>query len=135
MKKPKEAIERLRASLTSANFRPDDAAAILAHLDSIPDDAHVCEWPKGLTRERLGELAYAVGVVCSAGSFMLMEATQDALLALAVIAPKPKTRFVNFWRNRDGALIEESVDWDFTAPEHQPNTWKKINKHPVEIDG
>lgn len=128
MKKPVEAIERLRASLTSANFRPDDAAAILAHLDSIPDDAHVCEWPKGLTRERLIELAADTGRVT-------YDDRNEALRALAAIAPERKKRFVNFWRNRDGALIEQGVDWDFTAPEHQPNTWKKINEHPVEIDG
>lgn len=123
MKKPKEAIERLRASLTSANFRPDDAAAILAHLDSIPDDAHVCEWPKELTRERLQHMAFRAS----------FGADVEILRALAAIAPERKKRMVNLWvLEHDGAKARPYC-WE-VGQEPTADGWRKV-AGPVEIDG
>ena len=42
MKKPVEELERLRRGETLYSY---EHRAILDYLDSIRDDAHVCEWP------------------------------------------------------------------------------------------
>lgn len=71
MKKPVEAIKRWRNG-KAGNL---DEAAIIAYLDSIP------EWPAGLTREWLEELA-------SNPPPFANNDRSDALRRLAAIAPK-----------------------------------------------
>lgn len=78
MKKPTEAIERMR------RVWGDDLKEVLAYLDSIP------EWPADLTRERLGELA---------DQSTTLAATCDALRRLAAIAPKREKRKVELWKH------------------------------------
>ena len=95
MKKPTEAIERIRGFATLgepwgggesyANLR-----AILAYLDSIP------EWPADLTRERLEELA-------SNPPPFANNDRSDALRRLAAIAPKRGKRKVELWYHESWA--------------------------------
>ena len=98
MKKPVELINKLRGGYLIPHTHVEVIRGIIDWADSIPDDAHVCAWPKGLTRERLMKLANAE-VGCTADR-------SDALYALAAIAPdpKPKKRMVKVrvWIGEDG---------------------------------
>ena len=77
MKKPTEAIERMR------RVWGDDLKEVIAYLDSIP------EWPADLTRERMEELAQVESPnECS-----------NALSRLAAIAPKRGKRKVELWNH------------------------------------
>lgn len=120
MNKPKKAIERIRKCWLAANECPD-RAAILAWADSIPDNAHICEWPKELTRERLEGLSLRA----------YHDDIKGALRALAAIAPVRKKRMVNLW--------QKGVDQTFADLEcdnaYVLAGWQKMNHNgPIEIE-
>lgn len=120
MKKPKVAIDVAR------NMGPYPIGgtmdAILAYLDSIPDDAHICVWPKEATKERLLDAANALGL-SDWGDL------EEALRALAAIAPEaPKKRMMNAWKHRDASPALFPLDWTGDA-----EGWRKIGG-PFEIE-
>ena len=81
MKKPMLEIEKLR-NLISFCYGGKE---ILAYLDSIPSNAHICTWPEGVTREFLdSDAADAI----SAG----IGWAAPRLRALAAIAPVEKKK-------------------------------------------
>ena len=127
MGKPKEVIERIRNELNQ-QVSPVNGltlysahAAIIAWADSLPDDAHVCAWPKELTRERLNSAADALEVSD-------WHDLSGAIRALAAIAPVRKKRMVNLWAHGSGAPI---VVNDGDSPVGQ--MWRKVGG-PFEIE-
>ena len=112
MKKPTEAIERMR------RVWGDDLKEVLAYLDSIP------EWPADLTRERLEELADE--------AYSGWSNRFDALSRLAAIAPKRGKRKVDLWWH-DGSRV--SV-WDEQSEAKRKawivGGWRKVGG--AEID-
>lgn len=118
MKKPVEAIERMRSSW---KWNCVDEREILAYLDSIPSDAIPVVWPKELTRERLFELSHRFGPDGQ---------TRDALRALAAIAPERKKRIVYLYE-RDDPLLGSVKVWSESSTCIDP--WKRV-AGPVEID-
>ena len=107
MKKPTEAIERMR------RVWGDDLKEVIAYLDSIP------EWPADLTRERMEELAQVESPnECS-----------NALSRLAAIAPKREKRKVELWEHDDGRLEA----WPLPVnPAWNRAGWRKVGE--AEID-
>ena len=128
MKKPREAIERMRAALDRGSiygeYAAGDVKSILAYLDSIPEGAHVCVWPKELTRERMLELARDDGMA-------RWPERSEALRALAHIAPEaPKKRMVEIWTHEDGTLSVHDLPIDPAR-----NAWGQRKRHgPFEIE-
>ena len=127
MKKPKEAIERMRDWMFHETNMAIDLRSVLAYLDSIPDDAIPVVWPKELDRdylESLVELADDVQVTL-------------ALHALAAIAPERKKRIVNVWKRNSGSTGFAEKLSDFlileTDCEGPGKGWRKV-AGPVEID-
>lgn len=116
MKKPVEAIERLRnwAVNDVAGVKHCDGRAILAYLDSIK------EWPADLTRERLEELAD--------GEAPLMKDRWDALRRLAELAPRGKRKVALWQKVTEECYIPKPLDW---APD-KPTGWKRVGE--AEID-
>lgn len=92
-----------------------DARAMLAYLDSIPEDAVPVVWPKELTREYL-EWCTGYGRV---------EARNKALRALAAIAPKREKRKVSLWR-RNGDLFALALD------ARPYNDWTRVGEGEIE---
>lgn len=104
--KPVAAIERMREWIDKYPASDmKNEREVLAYLASIPDDAVPVVWPKELTRERLERLADSVDarVIDTAK-------LNDALRALAAIAPERKKRVVNLWRDLNGHLHEREVN-------------------------
>ena len=125
MKKPKEAIERLRRNHADR----DDRVSILDYLDSLPDsfeivpEGHVCvKWPEGLTRERMRGLADCISGVTNNDGW-----ASDALRALAAIAPQRKKRMVNVWQT-PYALVVRNAPNDYAV-----DGWRKVGG-PFEVD-
>lgn len=125
MKKPVESIEKWR---DCDSFRIEDHEAILNYLDSIPEDAHVCKWPKWVTKELLVGFAQR-------SSWDFADLT-NTLRALAAIAPeKPKKRMVNFWRHKSWRDMENTVmkSVDDNIFIDGINGWRKVGG-PFEVD-
>lgn len=87
MKKPTEAIERVRELYRDGCLWDYSVKRALAYIDSIP------EWPADLTRERLEELARR-------GTW---NQCTDAIFRLAAIAPKREKRKVELWNHETWA--------------------------------
>lgn len=120
MKKPVEAIERMRFN----GMGGVDRSQILMYLDFIPEDAHVCKWPKWVTKELLVGFAQR-------SSWDFADLT-SALRALAAIAPeKPKKRMVNIWEDsitKAVVLIPIGDIYEFPS-----GYWCKVGG-PFEVD-
>ena len=129
MKKPVEVIERrIGHWRTYGPGDRDDEKLIIAYLDSIPEDAHVCKWPKGVTKELLVGFAQR-------SSWDFADLT-NTLRALAAIAPeKPKKRMVNFWRHKSWRDMENTVmkSVDDNIFIDGINGWRKVGG-PFEVD-
>ena len=113
MKKPKEAIERLRRNHADR----DDRVSILDYLDSLPD--WIGEWPADLTGDRLEELADC--------EVSLQDERSQALRALVAIAPQRKKRMVNVWQT-PYALVVRNAPNDYAV-----DGWRKVGG-PFEVD-
>jgi len=114
MDKPKEAIERVRVHSRTWN-KGSDMWTILDYLDWL-EGKHVCEWPIRLNEDFLMNLAAQHDSA----------AKEEALRALAAIAPQKKKRVVNLYRDVNGFLHEREK----SEPE---SSWRKV-AGPIEIE-
>ena len=113
MKKPTEAIERMRGW---SPYKSDDMGAILAYLDSLP------EWPVDLTREEIERRAkYGSWNNC-----------MDALLRLAAIAPKREKRKVTLWEKVDGGAVPYARVWCPPDVPMERSGWRKVGECEVD---
>ena len=127
MLKPKEAIERMRMFWSAGRFWDDCAKDVLAYLDSIPEDAHICKWPEGLTRERMADMANHQYIVCQECATPVMDAI-NALRALAAIAPeRPKKRKVAVWMAPNG----EMRGYELVRDKSELG-WRKVGECEIE---
>lgn len=119
MNYPKRAIADLRA-ICARDSEDSSSREVLAYLDWL-EGKHVVEWPAELTRERLEMLADGLE-----NRVIDPNAMNDALRALAAIAPQKKKRVVNLYRDVNGFLHEREK----REPE---SSWRKV-AGPIEIE-
>ena len=120
MKKPVEAIERMRACYANGHLWDDSVKVVLAYLDSLKP------WPADLTRERLMELAIGMG----------FESRSDALRRLAELAPEREKRMVNLWSKglmNDEEDIVTREDAGDVSMECKRRGWRKVGG-PFEVE-
>lgn len=124
MKKPVEAIERMRGFYGSGHLWDDSVKIVLSYLDSIP------EWPADLTRERLMDMATKLQSYAERhGHDVGLLNCASALRRLAAVAPKREKRKVTIWCRSDlDEYIAKPSDW---AP-YEHAIWRKVGE--VEID-
>jgi len=129
MDKPKEAIERMRRFYGGESpYVPttDECIAILAYLDWL-EGKHVCEWPIRLNEDFLMNLAAQHDSA----------AKEEALRALAAVAPQKRKRVVNLWLiNGATPDVQPSVfreEYDPNGNAIRPDTWRKV-AGPIEIE-
>lgn len=123
MRKPVEAIERMRMFWSTGRFWDDCAKDVLAYLDSIPDDADWHgKWPEGMGKERLLDIA----------RHQSWNNCTDAIFTLANIAPeKPKVRMVEIWKC--DATNEVRVREIATETTWRNAGWRKVGG-PFQIE-
>lgn len=134
MKKPKEAIERMRKDLrgNSMSSCEEDCRTILAWADSIPADAVPVVWPADLTRERLEELADKIGPR-NENAWECWPGQESALRALAAIAPVRKKRVANLWERIRNDQYRGDLRIAPTDEEWDSSTWKLVARN-VELE-
>lgn len=123
MKKPVEAIERMRKFYGSGHLWDDSVKIVLSYLDSIP------EWPADLTRERLEGLADE--------DYSSWFERSDALRRLAELAPLKEKRKVTLYEFLGHGSCDRNYGDILAVKDDQPcpgNTfpWRKVGE--VEID-
>ena len=125
MKKPVEAIERMRGFYGSGHLWDDSVKIVLSYLDSMP------EWPADLTRERLEELVVDMGTRAIGTP---ERNAQHALRRLSAIAPKRGKRKVELWNHESlaGAIPPYAQYAEQDVLTDGVGGWRKVGE--VEID-
>ena len=140
MKKPHGAIDWLREYMDCQQVLGNRPRDLLTFLDSLPDTFEIVEpgkvqveWPTELTSERLELFASTMETNRNRNNTWASEYfidIENALRALAAIAPRKRTRMVNLWRKPDGEVVARDPD-HFV---HVDSGWRKVNPQPIKIE-
>jgi len=121
MDKPKEAIERVRVHSRTWN-KGSDMWTILAYLDWL-EGKHVCEWPIRLNEDFLMNLAAQHDSA----------AKEEALRALAAVAPQKRKRMAELWIHERGQKEWLYSDDKWTAQRANMPGWKCLARN-IELE-